>query len=79
MQRGSNDDGLAVEFDGALVNTIDARQNLDQGRLPGPVLTNEGVDLPLQQGEVDVLERMHAGEGLVYALHYDDVSVGVWH
>ena len=42
---------------------VDARQHLHQRRFAGAVLADDGVDFTLADGQIDVVERIHAGEG----------------
>jgi hypothetical protein len=44
---------------------VDAGEQLDQRRLAGPVLADDGVDLAGLEGEVDRLERVGRPEALV--------------
>src|SRR5699024_2947286 len=56
----------------ALVDRVDAGERLDERRLPGAVLTHEGVDLPGEQAEVDAVERLDPREGDRDACHLDN-------
>ena len=58
------DDRPAVEQDLAGVGLVDARQDLDQGRLAGAVLAEQRMDLAATDVEVDVIERQRRGEAL---------------
>ena len=51
---------LAAQDDLAGVGRLGARQDLDQRRLAGPVLSGEGVDAAPPDGEVHALERLNA-------------------
>jgi hypothetical protein len=42
-----------------------AGEELDQGGLAGPVLADDGVNLPLPEGKVDALEGVGSGEPFV--------------
>ena len=53
-----------VEPERARRPRVDAGQHLDQRRLPGPVLPQQRVDLPTANGQVDVVQRLDAGERL---------------
>ena len=64
-------DRAPVEPDLALVAPERAGHDLDQGRLPGPVLAHEGVDLAGLDLEIHALERPDAGKGLRDAQHFD--------
>src|SRR5690606_10787320 len=57
---------LPVEVDLALVRAVrvDAGEHLHQRRLAGAVLAADGVDLTAPHGQVDVLQRLDAGERL---------------
>ena len=58
-------DPLAVDEDRASgVGLVHAADELDEGRLAGPVLAHESVDLTGHQGEVGVVEDGHSPEGL---------------
>jgi hypothetical protein len=59
---------LAVERELALVDRVDAGQDLHQRRLAGAVLPHQREHLPGLQVEVHVLERLDAREGLADAL-----------
>jgi hypothetical protein len=43
---------------------VEAGEDLDQGRLAGPVLPEEAVHLPGEQGQVDAAQRLRAAEAL---------------
>ena len=79
MERRADDDRLPVEHDRPAVRPLDAGEDLDEGRLAGSVLTDEGVDLTPGDGEVDVLEGVDARKGLVDTFHDDDVAGGQGH
>src|SRR5262249_47734435 len=53
-----------VIADRALVGLDDAGDDLDQRRLAGAVLAEDGVDRAWVAGEVDLLERAHAAVAL---------------
>ena len=65
---------LALEDDLALVGAVrvDAREHLHQRRLAGAVLAADGVDLARLDREVDVAQRLDAGERLGDAAHLQD-------
>ena len=48
---------------------IDARQHLHQRRFAGAVLADHGVDLAFLDAEIDVRQRLHAGERLGDVAH----------
>ena len=52
-----------VHPDLAGLKVVDAGEALDQGGFSGAVLPHEGVNLPLAQGEVHIVQRLDAGEG----------------
>src|SRR6266404_6126373 len=64
---------LAVIDDAAVVVAvgIDAAQHLHQRRLAGAVLAHQGMDLALPDGEIDVVQRLHAGEGFADTAHFE--------
>ena len=68
-------DRLAEELDLARVGAVRAGQDLEQRRLAGAVLAEQGVDLGRPDFEMDVLERLHAGEALADAGHLEDRTV----
>ncbi|GDY63289.1 hypothetical protein SAV14893_026820 [Streptomyces avermitilis] len=57
-------DLLTVDGDRALVRLLHAVEDLHQCRLPGAVLTDEGVDRALPDSQVDVVVGHHTGETL---------------
>ena len=52
------------ERDLARVGFVDARQNLDQGRLAGAILTEQRVNLATTEIKIDVIKRARRGETL---------------
>ena len=56
--------GLAVELHGALVGRVDARDGLDERRLAGAVVADQGDDLVRADVEVDAAEGLHGAEAL---------------
>ena len=60
--RRSGTDGLALEEDLARVHLIDAGQALDQRRLTGAVLAQQGVHFAGAEREVHLVQRLDAGE-----------------
>src|ERR1700682_1766400 len=50
---------------------IDAAQHLHQRRLAGAILAHQGMDLTLPDGEIDVVQRLHAGEGFADSAHFE--------
>ncbi len=69
-------DRLAVEDDLAAVGRVDAGDALDQRRLAGAVVADEGHHLTRPHLEVDVGERMHRAEVLRYAAKLEQRSIG---
>ena len=65
-------DRLAEQLDLPRIGAVRARQDLEQGRLAGPVLAEERMDLGGPHFEMDVLERAHAREALADAGHLED-------
>ena len=64
LVRAVEADLLAVDADRAAVRLVDARDDLDERGLAGPVLADEGMDLTGGDREVDVLQRADTREGL---------------
>ena len=69
-------DRVAENLDAALVGGVGAGERLDQRRFSRAVLAHEAVDLALVEHEVDLLQRVHAGERLRHALDADGVEPG---
>jgi len=67
---------LAVIDDAAVITAagIDTAQHLHQGRLAGTVLADQSMDLALPDGEIDVAQRLHAGEGFADTAHFEQCS-----
>src|SRR5260363_1967 len=65
---------LTFEDDLALVAAmrIDAAQHLHQGRLAGPVLADQSVDLARRDGEADVPQGLDIAEALADVAHFQD-------
>ena len=57
----------AVDADFALIGTVDAAQDIDEGGLSGAVLAEQGMDLPAAQLEVHAVQRDDAAEALADA------------
>jgi len=55
---------LAVDEEPAGVGLLNARHDLDQRRLAGSVLTQQGVHLARLEGDGDVIERLRLAEPL---------------
>ncbi len=70
--RVGNLDLPALDLDGAGVLLVDAGEDLHQRRLASAVLTDQRVHLSGAQLEPGIPQRLHAGEGLVDALHPDE-------
>ena len=62
----------AVELQAAGVGLIDAGQDLDQGRLAGAVLADQGRDLARVELEAHAVQRLHARERLADAGKLED-------
>ena len=55
----------AVDDDGGFaIGVMEARKNLDEGRLAGTVLTKKAVDFAVTDSQTDVVERFDAAEAL---------------
>jgi hypothetical protein len=67
--RAAQGDLLAVDDDRSLVRRVDSRHDLDEGRLAGPVLTHQRVDLARVEGQRDAPERLGGVEPLGDADH----------
>src|SRR6185295_4505179 len=57
-------DRPTVEEQLAVVGLEHPRDDLDQGRLPGAVVPDDGVDLPVPQLEAGPAKRRHVAEAL---------------
>ena len=64
VARAVDVDRLALEEDLALVERVDPDDALDQRRLAGAVVADEGHDLAPAHLEVDAVERLDRSEGL---------------
>ena len=71
VARAVQADGPAADPDLPAVRLEQPVKDVHQGRLAGPVLTHQGVDLPLAHLEVDVIVGHHAGPGLHDLAHVD--------
>ena len=69
---------LPFEEDLAFILGVRAGQDLDQGRLAGPVLAQQGMDLAFPDGEADAFQRLDAGEGFADALHFQQDFTWGW-
>ena len=67
--------GLPLEAETALVGRMDAGDHLDQRRLAGAVVADEGDDLAGTNLEVDVLQRLDRAEALADALQREQRAV----
>ena len=63
--RAGDPTGLALDLDGAGVGLIEAVENVHQGRLAGTVFTNDAVNRPRRDHQVDVLVGVDRAEVLV--------------
>ena len=68
--------GLALEADLAAVDRVDARDALDERRLAGAVVADEGHDLARRHVEVDLEQRLDRAEALRDSLQFQDRCVG---
>ena len=66
-------DQLAVEHNCAMVGLVDTAKNLDQGRLAGAVLADDGVDLPRPNSDGDLLKGMRAAERLGDIAQFEEI------
>ena len=69
-------DGLAVQQDLTLVRLGEAVEDVHQGRLAGPVLAEQRVDLARTYLQVDVVVGEHARIALRDAAHLERGDVG---
>jgi len=67
----------AVDRDLARVRAVEPGQHLDEGGLAGPVLAEQGVDLPAVDREVHRAQRGDAAEGLAEAARHAGVARGL--
>ena len=75
IARGVQGDRLAVEADVALVVGLHAGETLDEGRLAGAVVADEGGDLAGVGLEVDALQDADRAEALDDPVQFDDRRV----
>src|SRR6478735_7038029 len=61
-----------LDGDCSRINRVDAGQRLDQGRLSGPVLAHQRMDLAREKAKRNVLQRFDAGERDIDVRHLDD-------
>jgi hypothetical protein len=59
-------DGLALESHLAVIEWVDACNALDESRLAGPVVADQGHDLASAHLEVDIIQGVNLREGLRY-------------
>jgi hypothetical protein len=69
-------DRLAVEQQPPCVRTVHPGEDLDQRRLPGPVLTDQGVGLPRAQLQLRATQGGDGAEGLAHVLQGEDDRAG---
>ena len=69
-------DVLAVEQDLPFAGLFEAGQDAQQGRLAGARTAQQGEDLPLADGQVDVVHGQHAVEALADAADLDQGITG---
>ena len=75
LLRAAEDDFLPVEQDAAGVGAMDAGQGLDQGRLAGAVLADQGHDFARADREAHAIEGMDAVEAHGDAAQLEDRRV----
>ncbi len=76
VARSVDVDGLALDENLAFVERIDAGNALDQRRLAGAVVADEGHHLSSAHLEVDLVERLHGAERLRGVSHFKERGVG---
>src|SRR4051794_10817898 len=54
-----NRDRLSAQINRPVIWLVHPRQHLHQGRLPGPILTNDRVNLPALNRETDIIQCQH--------------------
>ena len=74
--RAVDRDRLALEEDLAAVDRVDARHALDQRRLAGAVVADEGGDLAGTHREVDLVQHLHRAEALVDPAQLQSIGSG---
>ena len=62
---------FSLDGDAPLLGNVHAVENLHESGLPRSVLSYERVDLSLLKREQSVLDRLHSGEFLADAFHFD--------
>ena len=65
------DDALALEEDLSLVGGEQARDHVEEGRLPGPVRADQAHDRAGGDDEIDLVDRDEAPEGLGHAASFE--------
>ena len=68
----------AADEDLAAIGLVDAGKDLDQRRLAGAVLAEQGVDLAGAHREIDTAQRLDAGEALDDGPRLDDGRSRFW-
>jgi hypothetical protein len=63
---------LSVDDETSGIGPVNTRQNLDERRFAGAVLTDEAVHLTGEERDVPVLERMNGAEALLGVLEYEN-------
>ena len=61
---GVDVDWLAADDDLALIRLVEAVQDVHQGGFAGAILPQQGMDLALLEGQVDMIIGQHTGETL---------------
>jgi hypothetical protein len=69
--RASDLDGPTVDPDLAGIRLLSARQNLDQGRFSGPVVTEQPHDLSREKVDRNPVDCSHTAKGNADVPHLD--------
>ena len=68
--------GLAVQHQRAGVGRVEPGQHLGQGRLAGPILADEAMNLAGAHHEIDAPQRLHAGKRFHDASTVEEGRIG---
>src|ERR1700722_8669750 len=74
LMRARQRDGLAFPVDIAARSRMNAREQFNQRRFAGPVLTDDCVNFTSFEGEIDGLERMRGAKALIEFLQRKERS-----